>query len=97
MPKASQHVAGGERSDTTGLKWKYSPHPGRDASAVRPIHPRLRNSMNLAVPDAFREAFGSRWVPRDSGEPSGAEPRAPLFFQEDFVTRTPAEERSFEA
>jgi len=53
--------------------------------------------MNLAVPDGFREAFGSRWVPRDSGEPSHAEPRAPLSFPKDFVTRTPAEERSFEA
>ena len=36
MPEASQRVAGGARSDTTGSHSHESPHPGRGASAAAP-------------------------------------------------------------
>ena len=47
MPEASQRVAGGERSDTTGFAPQGGPHPGRGASASPPNKARAR-AKNLS-------------------------------------------------
>ena len=39
MPEASQRVAGGARSDTTGSHSQEGPHPGRGARAAAPKKP----------------------------------------------------------
>ncbi len=44
MPEASQRVAGGARSDTTGSHSHESPHPGRGASAAAPQTHALKES-----------------------------------------------------
>ena len=46
MPEASQRVAGGERSDTTGPPSHEGPHPGRGASAAAPKKARSRDKSH---------------------------------------------------